>query len=200
MEFDAIQMLGAPGWIELRLRGDEAPRVLAKFEEREGRGVLTTLILTGGRLDSSMLRSVPMGRIESAVNHPKYGFAGGSAPPLDPDVERSLADRGHLFPAEFRAIDKALRSFLEKQPAAVPGVQVAYKGTPREPLSRPDGTDPDSFYRQVAAAYNSAVMEGPAPAKVLAEEAGVPVTTVHRWIREARTRGHLPPARKGRAG
>lgn len=49
-------------------------------------------------------------------------------------------------------------------------------------------------------AYGEYVAESNAPAKEIAGEAGVPVTTVHRWIREARRRGFLPPARKGRAG
>lgn len=194
-----MEALGPPGWVELRLRGRDVPRVLAKFEERGGRGVLTALLLVGDQLDSTTLRQIPVGRIESAVNHPQYGFSRGIVEELDPEVERSLAERGHVFP-EFREIDKALASFLSKRPEPVPGVKVTYKRKARKPLRRPDGTDPEGFYRQVAEAYNSAVMEGPAPAKALAEEAGVPVTTVHRWIREARQRGHLPPARKGRAG
>lgn len=65
----------------------------------------------------------------------------------------------------------------------------------REPLARPDGTDPDGFSRRVAEAYRAAVVTTSKPAKVLADEAGVPVTTVHRWIREARQRGHLKPGR-----
>lgn len=70
----------------------------------------------------------------------------------------------------------------------------------RKPLRRPDGTNPQEFYRRVAAAYSEAVLATSKPAKVMAEEAGVPVGTVHRWIREARRRGYLPPARRGRAG
>jgi transposase len=46
-----------------------------------------------------------------------------------------------------------------------------------------------------------AVLGRLAPAQTIAEANGVPVTTVHRWIREARRRGSLPPARgKGQAG
>lgn len=71
---------------------------------------------------------------------------------------------------------------------------------PRAPLTRPDGTDPDGFSRRVAAAYREAYKRTRTPAKALAEEAGVPVTTVHRWVREARRSGHLPKARRGRAG
>ncbi len=38
------------------------------------------------------------------------------------------------------------------------------------------------------------------PAVELAEVNGVPVTTAHRWVKEARRRGFLPPGRKGRRG
>jgi transposase-like protein len=72
--------------------------------------------------------------------------------------------------------------------------------TQRAPLTRPDGTDPEGFSRRVAEAYNEAVQATPAPAPALAEEAGVPVVTVHRWIADARRRGALPPGRKGVAG
>jgi hypothetical protein len=64
----------------------------------------------------------------------------------------------------------------------------------------PDGSNPDGFYRQVAEAYRDAVQDTRKVAVVLAEEAGVPVGTVHRWILEARRRGFLPSARQGRAG
>lgn len=72
--------------------------------------------------------------------------------------------------------------------------------TQREPLCRPDGTDPAGFSRRVAEAYREAVPVTHRPAALLAEEAGVPVTTVHRWIREARVRGFLPPGRRGQPG
>jgi transposase len=67
-------------------------------------------------------------------------------------------------------------------------------------LTRPDGRDPDGFYQQVAEAYRDVVQTTPKVAKALAEEANVPVGTVHRWIMEARRRGFLPSARQGRAG
>jgi hypothetical protein len=71
---------------------------------------------------------------------------------------------------------------------------------PRKPLTRPDGSNPDAFYRQVAEAYRDVVQNNRKVAKVLAEEANVPVGTVHRWVLEARRRGFLPSARQGRAG
>jgi hypothetical protein len=60
---------------------------------------------------------------------------------------------------------------------------------------------PDSFYQRVADAYLTYLRAGASPAQAIAEDAGAPVTTVHRWIREARRRELLAPARsKGRPG
>lgn len=69
-------------------------------------------------------------------------------------------------------------------------------------LKRPTkGRYPDGFYAAVAAAYERAVTERKAPAQTIADVSEVPVTTVHRWIRESRRRGFLLPARgKGQAG
>jgi hypothetical protein len=67
----------------------------------------------------------------------------------------------------------------------------------------PDGARrPDSFYEKVGEVYMKAVEDGShRPAQLIADENGVPVTTVRRWIREARSRNVLAPAeRKGRAG
>lgn len=68
---------------------------------------------------------------------------------------------------------------------------------PHKPLSRPDGSNPDGFYRQVAEAYRDVLQTTPKVAKALAEEADVPVGTVHRWVMESRRRGFLPPGPPG---
>jgi hypothetical protein len=75
-------------------------------------------------------------------------------------------------------------------------------GAPRQRITRPDRADPEQqqqFYRRVAMAYRQYAQVRP-PAPAIAEEAGVPVTTVHRWVREARRRGYLPPGRQGKVG
>jgi hypothetical protein len=69
---------------------------------------------------------------------------------------------------------------------------------------RPEQTSgrgrPDSFYDAVAAAYRDLARRSSRPAAELAETHGVPVTTAHRWIKEARRRGFLAPGRPGKAG
>ncbi len=59
---------------------------------------------------------------------------------------------------------------------------------------------PDSFYQAVATAYDGLLECGRPPAPTIAEANKVPVTTVHRWVRETRKRGFLPPATPGKAG
>jgi hypothetical protein len=56
------------------------------------------------------------------------------------------------------------------------------------------------FYRDVARAYLDLAQSSTRPATELATTHAVPVTTAHRWIKEARRRGFLPPGRPGKAG
>jgi hypothetical protein len=58
----------------------------------------------------------------------------------------------------------------------------------------------DDFYAHVAAIYRHLVGQTKQPVASLAEANNVPKTTAHRWIKEARARGHLPPGRPGKAG
>jgi hypothetical protein len=60
----------------------------------------------------------------------------------------------------------------------------------------------NTFYEAVATAYRWLVVikESRRPALDIAEANGVPVTTAHRWIAEARRRGILEPGVRGRAG
>lgn len=62
------------------------------------------------------------------------------------------------------------------------------------------GEDPHEFSTRVAVHYRYLASISPHPAKLIAGQAGVPVATVHGWIREARLRGKLPPGHRGKAG
>lgn len=68
-----------------------------------------------------------------------------------------------------------------------------------EPLLRRN-VAPRDFADQVARYYRAFSRVTPHPAKAMAEHSGVPVTTVHGWIHEARLCGKLPPGTRGRAG
>jgi hypothetical protein len=190
-----VQETGAPGWAEITIP-DIAPRILIKVAEKDGRWVVANLVVVGDALDSTTLKSIPISRIESLLNTRGVGSA------LLAKQMGMAEDRPTWMPsyrAEFAQLDDALTAYFARE--SRPSLPLSEPRPPqREALARPDGSDPDDFYRKVAEVYNDVVRETSAPAKVLAEEAGVPTATVHRWIFEARRRGFLPPARKGRAG
>lgn len=186
------------GWVELALvaePGDEEPpRVFAKLELRDGYDIITRLVIdSGGGIRSSTLRALPIARLEAYM---------GQFGPRRPVDGRQLADDEltTLLPEHehFVRVDASLDAVIASRPTmtAAPNDE---RGR-REPLNRPNGTDPDAFSRRVAEAYAEAVTQTSRPATLLAAEAGVPAATVRRWILEARRRGHIPPARKGRAG
>jgi hypothetical protein len=81
------------------------------------------------------------------------------------------------------------------------GSEAETPGTADLSLEVPDTRPyPDGFYASVARRYIDALMFGGTPAKLIAEANDIPLNTVHRWVGEARKRGHLPPGRKGKAG
>lgn len=192
MDSVTIRPIDDTGWVEV-FAHSPAPftaRVFARLAEQDGRFVVTRIIIDGERIDSGTLRRIPTGRIESIVNNPK-------------DSYRSLlrpASGGGPWATEFVQVDEQIDAFLETDVVRLPARPRENRESARPKLSRPDGTDPEGFSRRVAEAYMDATLTTHHPAPLLAEEAGVPVTTVHRWILEARRRGYLPPARKGKAG
>jgi hypothetical protein len=145
---------------------------------------IVRLTVEGRNLTADKLRTIPLGHIEAAAK---------ANPDFSPHIEGDILEGQpqHPISESFDAINReGNKHFLAK----------AYRHKPHKPLSRPDGSNPDAFYREVAEAYRDVVQDHRNVAVVLAEEANVPVGTVHRWIVEARRRGFLPPARVGRVG
>jgi hypothetical protein len=69
------------------------------------------------------------------------------------------------------------------------------------PLAAPGRRIDSRFHAHVAVRYLQVMAGGsPTPTKALAEEASVPLSTAQRWVVDARRRGKLPKARRGRAG
>ncbi|WP_433361954.1 hypothetical protein ACQPZX_29445 [Actinoplanes sp. CA-142083] len=64
------------------------------------------------------------------------------------------------------------------------------------PLKDADRSDPVAFSQLVAEHYKAWARAVPHVVAAMAAEAGVKPPTVHTWVREARLRGFLPPARK----
>lgn len=68
-------------------------------------------------------------------------------------------------------------------------------------LKRPEGKFlADSFFADVAHAYQSCVLAGLPPIKTIAADVGVQLSTVAAWVKKARRLNYLPPGESGRAG
>lgn len=159
--------------------------VAAKLVEQEdGRWVVTEMYLHGDRITATDLRNVQPARLEGLANaHKEMLKTRQTRRQREPgEPEPTLAELKAGFEAANRLISETI---------VVPT---------RPRLTRPDGTDPEAFYRSVAAAYREHLTTTRAPAAAMADEAEVPVATAHRWIREARKRGFLPAGEQGRAG
>jgi hypothetical protein len=155
------------------------------------------LVLTGLRVDgeptAQVLRSIPVGRIEAAANA-QLTVVDDAVVPVAVSYRRPPA--AHEPRASDEGWDTISPALARARPA---GTRLLVLDLMRPP----DGTrrrHPEAFYQQVAAAYLALAQTSPRPAAELAEANGVPTSTAHRWIKEARHRGFLPPGRPGKAG
>jgi len=187
------------GWVSLP-GPDEKTGVHMRLQPDEtGRLVVTSLFLDSPRITAALLRKIQPARVEAMVNlaadkRRDVDVQGGGISSEDPDFASVLlADALTTFTTSDEKV--TLGELRQRKP-----VQLSPPRADREPLGRPDGKDAEGFYRRVAEAYRELAEHTRAPAVRIAEEANVPLTTAHRWIREARRRGFLPPAQKGKAG
>lgn len=67
------------------------------------------------------------------------------------------------------------------------------------PLQRTPDMSPEDFSRLVALHYMAWARGVPHPVAAMAADAGAKLPTVHTWVREARLRGFLPPAKRGKS-
>lgn len=157
--------------------------VAVRMSEVDGRFAVTDVYLARNRerVTPADLRSVQLGRYEAMANANGGGLERARGALLSDRAEPTPAEiRANLFSGEILA---AAKSALN---------------TGRPKLTRPSGTDPDAFYQAVAEAYREYAAVTKAAAARIADEADVPVTTAHRWVREARRRNFLPPGQRGR--
>lgn len=184
---DSSLQPAADGWVEWT---SELPaRVLVRFRRGDDdRFEVSDLHLDAGnsRVSSDLLRSIPISRIEAAAN------ATGVE---NPDPETSTVGPVGVVTGSGGIRQ---RSFVG-----------ANRLTTRPPRPRPGslrlddpggGKRPDGFYEDVASLYTYLSQHSRRPAADLAEANEVPVSTTHRWVKEARRRGLLAPGRPGRAG
>lgn len=145
------------------------------------------LVLTGLRIEGTpsaeLLRAIPVGRIEAAAN----------AQLAVVEAARGTKAIVHTRPRPLAApVAEDVGWEMVEPSRAV--VRTATSAT-----ARPRGR-PDLFYRDVADAYLTLAQASARPAGDLADRHGVPVSTAHRWVKEARRRGFLPPGRPGKSG
>jgi hypothetical protein len=133
-----------------------------------------------GPVGTEALRAIPLGRIEAAANAQLGGWGD------DPTVSEDLVRRPTRPPV------RTGESW--DQEAAVPVPADAVVG------QRPHRGRPDAFYAELADEYRALVAVTGRPAVEIAQRRDVPISTAHRWIKEARRRRLLPPGRPGKAG
>lgn len=199
-------MAEVAGWHVFNHSGASGNDVLVyvRYVERDGRLVPDGVVMHGDTLAGDDLR-VSLRRSEAQAQRWWRDHRGLPAA-SDEGVEVGgfrpgtyvdwFYDADHLpdVGVEYaRAEHDKLRT---RGPVRAPRKRRSRRKTPR--ANRPDGTD--GFYRLVATTYNEYAEETRAPGREIADEFDVPITTAHRWVREARRRGFLPPGRKGAAG
>lgn len=158
----------------------------------------TALMTSSGPITARMWRDVPLAVIEQNL---------ALARRIRPEDYVSLTEPSEI---EGFSLEGLERYFAETPPLPMghwipTDLLLAEEGEPTPNfhlgLKRPPGGRiTDEFLENVAEMYRWAVEQGEAPAVSISGVAEVPVRTVHRWISEARKRGFLPPAVKGKAG
>lgn len=186
---------GAGGWTFWDFGRDEnGGNLLARVRfvlQEDGRLEPVEMHVDGlSRLSGDILRRIPLGSMEAYANGTGRDELLAAIEKTGPKAERATerwrttVDAGERAPKGLdpESVRKAFRRSLRLR-------------IPREPKY------PDAFYERVAELYTALSERGfRGPAQQIADANGIEVTTVHRWIREARGRKLLPPGRRGRAG
>lgn len=171
--FVRFGLAGAVDWNSVD-PADGAPLIVREAVIRGGGG--------GGAVTAALVRELPFARMEAAANrrlsHQPDRPTTGEYPFLNLDEKTQVP---HVLSTWARRPAQSERSRGPSLKLRIPT----------------DRKRPDSFYRQVAERFQWLAERGSQPAKELAAANDVPVTTVHRWIKEARRRGILPPVRRG---
>lgn len=176
----ATMRVGAAGWVDYA-DTDVPEWVNVRLAPNDqDRLVVVELHIARDRIEARWLRKLPIGRIEALANN-------------DPQTAAAIRARLH----------EVLRRGHQPQsgPPLKPWVpkEVEWE-VPPLPTMPATGDKGDDFYEWIAGIYGEAATLSPRPAAELAEAWKQPITTVHRWTREARRRGHLPPGESGRRG
>lgn len=156
--------------------GDKTPLIVHDVVVRVG--------APGGTAAASAVRALPFARMEAAAN-------------------LRLAQLPDVRPDDFPFTSAALAADqLMPHPMLGWIKRPEQKRRPRRPSLKievpSDRKKPDRFYQRVADLYLRASTQSGRPAEDIAEANGLPVSTVHRWVKEARRREILFPGQRGK--
>lgn len=216
-QIDTWSVTARPGgWLRLQ-ESDGDARVYLRYRlsgphDRE-RLVLSTIVMTADGDDDSISgrvwRRLPLTKVErmlaplvaTDLTAPQARLVGKlrEAFAVTTESEAHLDALADYF-EKGESIDDLMEEVLEEAPAIL--ARSGRKARSKHPgaLAPPDGRLTDDFLKHVTELYRYHTSLGKFPARAIAEECGVPVRTVHRWVYEARNRGIMPKGRSGRAG
>lgn len=173
----------------------DGPVVRFRVADRGGRLVMTEVHLGNpDGVDVEQMREAPVSRIEAALNAPELADQVRSK--IAAGEKRGATEADHAMKAAAPLTDRSLPQ-ITPHDLDVPEALSAHmdrrayriKGAAKRPK-------PDGFYERVAEVYGQAAAATRSPAQELARANGVPATTVHGWVKEARRRGLLAPGER----
>jgi hypothetical protein len=168
-------------WYEWRQEPPLAVAVLVRVTAGAGGRVTLSGLRIDGTPSADLLRAIPVGRIEATAN-------AQLAATYEPE---------HSHNGEESSISTRARP-VNPPDGGVEGWQTT---DPHRAITRARRANKtDIFYQQIAEVYLDLAQGSHRPASDIADTHGVPVTTAHRWVKEARRRGFLPPGRPGKTG
>lgn len=191
--------IASDGWVSMPHPGGEGTLHLRLQRADDDRFVVNAVYLEGPRMTYDVLRSVQPARLEALFEYFR-------AKQADANAAGTSALTAEVLAADCVSVGRSDDNLTlgELRERGKKGTQTFSYGGPGQdinrPLGRPDGTDPETFYRRVALKYRFTAARSRHPAVVMAEEANVPVNTVRTWIKEARRRKFLPAGERGKAG
>jgi hypothetical protein len=116
---------------------------------------------------------------------------------LTPSVLRRIAPDAETYLAFARA---ALRWFDPADDPKTKQARLRDAAQTLRTLGGPGRRHPDEFYRRIGESYNGLVADGePHPVKAVARLHVGTISAASRWIKEARSRGYIPPKEAKRA-
>jgi hypothetical protein len=210
--------VGNGGLVRYQAEQLEPSVLFVRFADSGGRLVITELFVAGQApgIDPEAVRRLPLGRVEAWANEMRVaGMIRSRIRNPSPDIRRAMGyfasgstpvgpgnDHWVLRMLEAQRDDSdepqaPMRSLSRPLGEVIVESEDLPSGKVDVPPRRPY---PDDFYRQVAATYSALASKIRAPAGVMADANHVPVTSVHRWVKQARRLGFLAPGQRGRAG